>query len=108
MQLFAELGKENAKNASLPIADDGTVYHSVGQSIDEQDGTNVDMAEAVHSRRTHVIFDTDDIEYTGDDDDGHENSSFARHTTGIRGRNTGYNASPRASAEIEMSPMRGE
>ncbi|KAJ2372942.1 hypothetical protein H4S02_009027 [Coemansia sp. RSA 2611] len=106
MQLFAELGTSNAKTMSLPTADDGTVYHSVSQGgADEQQGMNDDMAEGAHGR-THVIFSADDNEYIGDDGNSFENSGFARHSAGMRGRNAGYGASPRASAEIELSPMR--
>ncbi|KAJ1998755.1 hypothetical protein GGI06_006195, partial [Coemansia sp. S85] len=100
MQLFAELGTSNAKTMSLPTADDGTVYHSVSQGgADEQQGMNDDMAEGAHGR-THVIFSADDNEYIGDDGNSFENSGFARHSAGMRGRNAGYGASPRASAEI--------
>ncbi|KAJ2435223.1 hypothetical protein GGF42_009090 [Coemansia sp. RSA 2424] len=91
MQLFAELGKSSDKTMTLPTADDGTVYHSVGQGAEEQH----DAGNIAHSR-THVIFDAGDDEYDGDDDNG-----------GMRGRNAGFGASPRGSTEIELSPMRG-
>ncbi|KAJ2888273.1 hypothetical protein GGI21_006748, partial [Coemansia aciculifera] len=92
MQLFAELGKSSDKTMELPTADDGTVYHSVGQGAED----------TVHNR-THVIFDADndDDEYVDHDDDG-----FSRHRAddigGVQNRNTGFGVSPRGSTEIEM------
>ncbi|KAJ2504821.1 hypothetical protein IWW47_002345 [Coemansia sp. RSA 2052] len=100
MQLFAELGKSGDKTMTLPTADDGTVYHSVGQGAEEHH----DAGNTAHSR-THVIFDAGDDEYDGDDDNG-----LAHHRAnidGVRGRNAGFGTSPRGSTEIELSPMRG-
>ncbi|KAJ2464908.1 hypothetical protein GGI02_004854 [Coemansia sp. RSA 2322] len=98
MQLFAELGKRNDKSASLPIADDGTVYQTVNQETEEHLNANFSAGSSAYDR-THVLFDAD-----ADDDDGFGHRMTAAGA-GTRGLGNGLSGSARSSDEIELSPM---
>ncbi|KAJ2158748.1 hypothetical protein GGF46_003529 [Coemansia sp. RSA 552] len=89
MQMYAEIGKRQDKEASLPMAEDGIAYHTVAQ-------TGPTSSDDI-ARNPHVLFDAAD-------DDGDYDGPKTGHS-GARGRSNIAADGARSSDEIELGPI---